>query len=983
MKDYTSLLSDPMRLHTVASNPRFDKIPKIDIANFYLVRIDEVFYDDKTPRKKAMENVLSALRSMEYLNFIFLVIGKPDHAEFYYGIAKDDCYPKDTNLSIAEIGEQVLLSAIRGNYRGSAIHELKNEEKQHALNILKKMQNCAVIEGVPGAVRQEGDKDTEKYQGIDRLIQSMDGDTYAFLVLSKPLSTEDALLLRKKTDEFRDILSPLAKTTRQEGESDGTSDTDGSNSSTSESKGKTITTSTTTVEPIYGSDKKSKQTGTSESTAPKSETTGTSTSKTKSISKSHSTSTEYELAAIHNYLKYLDEVVYPRMDYGMGKGMFLTSMYTFADSEETLLRLSNTVSALFSGDVGNRVPLRAFPLSKDDAARCAAESFHIPRLYTNSSEEDLYAYSLQRFPHSPPNTKNLMQLGNWISTNELGIIAGMPKKEVPGISLREEVDFGLNFSIPEEECKRIPLGYLIQNGAERKNNPVCLDKDILDRHIFIAGVTGSGKTTTCQKILTQVDRPFLVIEPAKTEYRILKEQFPDLLVFTLGRSSVTPLRLNPFALYEGESVSSRVDLILASIKAAFDMDAAIPQIIEAALYDCYQNRGWNIGTGKNTKYSHPFDGSGEAFPTLSDLVDACVENVNKSGFDERLHDEYVGSIKARLQGLTIGEKKFLLDTRASIDFTDLLDKKVVFELEDIRSGPEKSLVMGFILIHLTEAIRKKYRDDGKKINHITLVEEAHRLLTKFTPGDDPSKKHGVEMFADMLAEIRKYGESLIIADQIPNKLTPEVLKNTNTKIIHRLYAADDKESVGNTMMLRDEQKAFLSDLKDGRAILFTKGTPRAIQFQVARDSDTSQVTPEDSAIEESVYRYFCKNYKRGLYPGLQLFDHEPTLEEFKSLRSLRENLEDSYFDQLLYVRITSGGDRVPKQDRPSEEAIAQKGKLEKQLGLDFLVEYYLKVFLPASAFAFNADVSEAKQKQIIGESIKQNYIVDSSVLYVK
>ncbi len=117
--------------------------------------------------------------------------------------------------------------------------------------------------------------------------------------------------------------------------------------------------------------------------------------------------------------------------------------------------------------------------------------------------------------------------------------------------------------------------------------------------------------------------------------------------------------------------------------------------------------------------------------------------------------------------------------------------------------------MGLILVNLNEAIKIKYREN-RDFKHITLIEEAHRLLSKYEVGDSPNKKRGVESFTDMLAEIRKYGESLIIVDQIPNKLTSEVLKNTNTKIVHRLFAIDDKEAIGNTMALTDEQKNFLS-----------------------------------------------------------------------------------------------------------------------------------------------------------------------------
>lgn len=127
---------------------------------------------------------------------------------------------------------------------------------------------------------------------------------------------------------------------------------------------------------------------------------------------------------------------------------------------------------------------------------------------------------------------------------------------------------------------------------EVATSPVCLDKDILDKHVFVAGVTGSGKTTTCHRILLQSQLPFLVIEPAKTEYRILKHQeaCKDLLVFTLGNDQVAPFRLNPFELQPKETIDAHVDMIKASMEAAFEMQAAEPQLIEAALYRCYEKR---------------------------------------------------------------------------------------------------------------------------------------------------------------------------------------------------------------------------------------------------------------------------------------------------------------------------------------------------------------------------------------------------------
>ena len=172
----------------------------------------------------------------------------------------------------------------------------------------------------------------------------------------------------------------------------------------------------------------------------------------------------------------------------------------------------------------------------------------------------------------------------------------------------------------------------------------------------------------------------------------------------------------------------------------------------------------------------------------------------------------------------------MYNTLRSINFLNPVNRRVVIELEEIRSRSEKSLLIGFILTNLLQAVKCHVQD--KNFRHITLVEKAHRLLSRYVPGDNLNKKQCVEVFTNMLAEVCKYGESLIVVDQIPDKMTPEVLKNTNTKIIHKLFAQDDKDALGNTMALNDEQKSFLSNLTPGRAVMFSQGWTKAIQLQV-------------------------------------------------------------------------------------------------------------------------------------------------------
>lgn len=596
-----------------------------------------------------------------------------------------------------------------------------------------------------------------------------------------------------------------------------------------------------------------------------------------------SVSIEVQNREVQDWLKYIDEILFPLVDYGKSKGIYLTSSFLFANDNGTLIKLGNTMTSLFSGRKGNKMPLKLELLSNDDERIEYFKNLQIPEYdITRYTEDKKDALTLK----SSMGDGRVAEFGNWYSANELSLIAGLPQKEVVGLSLKEEVEFGLNINSDENEETMI-LGNLVQSG-KILDIDVKLDKKALNKHTFVTGVTGTGKTTTCQKLLLESEMPFLVIEPAKTEYRILidEEKTKDVLIFTLGKDTVSPFRLNPFEFFEHESITSRVDMVKAAMEASFDMEAAIPQILESSMYECYKDYGWDILTNKNKKFEDPFAKGVYSFPTLEDLLEKIEIEVEKQGFDDRLKKDYIGSIKARLQGMLVGSKGMMLNVGRGIDFRELIEKKVVLEIEEIKNGAEKSLIMGFVLTNLCEALKAKYRTN-RNFKHITLIEEAHRLLSKVYPGESPTKKQGVETFTDMLAEVRKYGESLIIADQIPNKLTPEILKNTNTKIVHKLFAEDDKEAIGNTISLTSEQKNFLSSLNTGRAIVFSQGWDRALQVQIKRDTNTTgDRYVEDWELTDRIIDFYQEN---GIILGLNFLDKKATLEEFEICRLFSAN----------------------------------------------------------------------------------------------
>ena len=528
-----------------------------------------------------------------------------------------------------------------------------------------------------------------------------------------------------------------------------------------------------------------------------------------------------------DFLKYMDEILFPRLALGSNRGMFKTAIYLMTEQKSINARLCNNVSAIFQGQSNAFTPLRT---SKTIANGSYVSDWQIHGVDTGHllPYGNLFGFSCDGMRQD---------LATCLTADEVSIIAGIPLSEVPGIAIRRYVPFGLNPNLIQqnEDIEPLYLGQLVYGGKVLTDNKVFLNKQSLNQHIFVTGITGSGKTVTCKQLLKSANMPFLVIEPAKTEYQelLLESDMEDVVVFTIGTESGLPLRFNPFEMLPGENLTSHIDLVKAAFMSSFHFEASMPQIFEIAMYRIYRECGWDTDSGEF------FGSDSNKWPTLTTFIKKLDEVVKEQKFGAELEGNYRGSLISRIENLTYGAKGKMLNCVKSIDFEKLLNSKVVIEMEDLKSPQDKALIMALIMGRLNEAVKYAYRKN-KNFRHITLIEEAHRLLSKVLPGDEEGKKYSVSMFTDMLAEIRKYGESLIIVDQIPNKLAEDVLKNTATKIVHKLVAKDDKETIGDTMMLEEDQKMFLSNLLTGRAIVFTENWHKPVCVQVKGTSQNPE-----------------------------------------------------------------------------------------------------------------------------------------------
>ena len=442
------------------------------------------------------------------------------------------------------------------------------------------------------------------------------------------------------------------------------------------------------------------------------------------------------------------------------------------------------------------------------------------------------------------------------STQLLAALARPPESEMPGVrlALRPEFDVtpeatalgvpGQPAGCPPDAMPGIELGEILDRNL-RAAGPLVLPRDSLNRHVFVCGATGAGKSQTVRSLLeaaTGQRIPWLVVEPAKAEYRLMAARLPDAEVIRIrpGEPDAIAAGLNPLEPAVDEAgarfpLQTHADLVRALFIASFRSEEPFPQVLSAALGRVYEDSGWDLALGE------PSDGrrADAAYPTLTDLQRAAERVVAEIGYSQRVTDDVLGFIRVRLASLRHGTTGRFLEGGHPIDFAALLARNVVLEIEDVGDDADKAFLMGMVLIRLAEHLRLAHRADrdrGAGLRHLTVVEEAHRLLRRAGSGDEPggggAAGHAVEMFAGLLAEIRAYGEGLIIAEQIPARLVPDVIKNTAVKIVHRLPAADDREAVGATMNASPAQSRYLVTLPPGQAAVFSDGMDFPILVRV-------------------------------------------------------------------------------------------------------------------------------------------------------
>lgn len=407
-----------------------------------------------------------------------------------------------------------------------------------------------------------------------------------------------------------------------------------------------------------------------------------------------------------------------------------------------------------------------------------------------------------------------------VSGNELAIHMGLPRRSVCGLPVVEHADFGkevVSYNQKEEGADLL-LGKIFNMGSVCKNT-VRLNRNSLAMHTFVTGSTGSGKSNTVYEILSQLDAGgvnFMVVEPAKGEYKNVFGNRSDVHVYGTNPKLTELLRINPFRFPEGIHVLEHIDRLIEIFNVCWPMYAAMPAVLKDAMLQAYEVCGWDLQTSEN-EYSE------ELFPTFQDLLTELVDVINRSAYDQEVKSNYRGSLETRVRSLANGLNGQIFSAN-EIPENILFDENVIIDLSRVGSAESKALIMGILIMRLNEYRMTSCTEMNAPLRHVTVLEEAHNILrrTSTEQSEEGSNVAGksVEMIANSIAEMRTYGEGFIIADQSPSAVDISAIRNTNTKIIMRLPDEQDRQLAGKAAALKENQLDEIARLPKGVAVVY-------------------------------------------------------------------------------------------------------------------------------------------------------------------
>lgn len=893
----------------IASMPEAEGVD----SSIVLFKINRMVYEED---EFATDKFISAISSMSFADCsVFLVIdGYRDKTDFYLGVKNND--PKRTTASVADTFKSSLVGQFPGIDIDDCSIVEKGKKSSLQEQVLRRISNASSLSsyvGIPAFKDEDGKYDNKNYvQGTEKLAQAMQGKRYTAIILASNLTTDVVTEIRNGYETIYSQLSPMStqqlaystneslanainrskgvtqgKTKTQtigESHTNGTSNSHSkSDSETKKSKiavgssvlggvlaavgtGLTITGAGAAIGlPLMaaggamsavGAAGKSKTSGTTD-------TYGTSQSDTENRSmsdaESHSetftdslgktatigSSKNYTLT-IHN--KHIEELM-KRIDQeleriSMSESTGLWSVASYFFSYDNDFASAESASTIFKSIM--------------QGEESGVETSAINSWIDNSQKMKMLTNSVCHLSHPvfwnnlTVNGENIkVENSSLLSSKELAMLLSLPHKSVPGFPVVEHVSLAKEVIRNNESLmkREVSLGCIFDLGKAYTENRVKLDVKSLTQHVFVTGSTGCGKSETIYKLINetkQVGTKFLVIEPAKGEY---KNVFGDVNVFGTNPLIMPLLRINPFSFPTGVHVLEHIDRLTEIFNVCWPMYSAMPAVLKKAMLDAYESCGWDLRLSVNR-----LSQSEDVYPSFLDLFLSLEKVITESAYSEEVKSNYSGALLTRVESLTNGLNGEIFSVNELSNMV-LFDENCIIDLSRVGSQETKSLIMGILIMRLSEYRMTGANTPNSALKHLTVLEEAHNILKRVSTeqSQEGSNMAGksVEMITNAIAEMRTYGEGFVIVDQSPTSVDKAAIKNTNTKIVMRLPDEDDRKLSGKAAGMNDKQIDEIAKLPTGVAVVYQNDWVSPVLCKIDRMENSRVIFNEqkDSILE--------------------------------------------------------------------------------------------------------------------------------------
>lgn len=851
-----------------------------------LYHVEKLIFDSGEDVSDKLISVYGALNTIRS-NVILVIQSHKEGIDFYIG----------TRCEQASTAGYILEKALKGNFGGSQFENMSSDRIQKVLadNILHSGRNSKCVSSVTLVPSLRDDEKEHFVQGMEKMIDTMAGHDYTAILISEPMDQSAIERKKRGLEELYATISPFSETTLAYGTNASYAVADGTFSSFSDSINNSVTNSNSESYSESSTESNSSSSGFnfggSDSDGNGSSSSfGMNSSSGHSSSKTYGSSYSWSKAVTSGQTQTTSNGVNQTITNTIGESRTITIKQINKSVSELMERIDQQLERIRSCESFGLWSCAAYFVS-DDIQTCvvAASSFkaliagddsYLDKAYinvwdsSNSSSTNTIlqniAYGLHpriELPRANMFEEQVVKPTVLVSGKELPIFMSLPRRSVPGLVVDNMASFGRTVFNPYEvpSNPHIDLGIVMHKGIANDHLPVRLDMEELRSHCFITGSTGSGKSNTTYRLLESfIERKihFLVVEPAKGEYKIAFGKLPGINVFWTLDKIYPLLRLNPFSFPKNIHVLEHMDRLIEIFNACWPLYSAMPAILKSAVERAYTSVGWDLKNSIRLPITH------KEFPTFEDLLHELPQVINESSYSAQTKGDYTGALVTRVSSLTNGIMGSVFCSGDEIPDSVLFDSDTIIDLSRVGSSETKALLMGILVMKLNEHRMDQGTGMNSELRHVTILEEAHNLLKRTSPVQSQESANvagkSVEMISNSIAEMRTYGEGFIIVDQSPTSVDISAIKNTNTKIVMRLPEKADFDAVGNAFALSEEQIREIARLPRGAAIVSQSGWLEPVMVHIHRAGEQYESDIPDSEEKnagDAVFRFISAGIK--------------------------------------------------------------------------------------------------------------------------